>query len=261
MKELQVQGGLVKEGTNRRGCWWCKDMKNDNYKNVFENMVEFVIKLSESTASIVEGINVMASSEALRAFVEFLQNIPDDIKETQFFGKVQELQKINLHYEDVVWLIEDFGIGYTEENWQKLLECEDVKSDLHQYIGRIILSTSMEKREKLTILLAHMEPLIYETLNMSKVANSKLKQDVRKVSIKENEGMSAESLGKIYVLAVMYIIFANTDSYTEEIDKKVPFRNNILHNGIVMYDDSDIDIAYELLVDLIGILMQVKEQI
>lgn len=73
--------------------------------------------------------------------------------------------------------------------------------------------------------------------------------------------MSVESLGKIYVLAVTYIVFANTDFYTDEIDKRIPFRNNILHNGIVMYSDEDIDVAYELLVDLIEILIFVKEQL
>lgn len=235
-------------------------MGNDNYNNIFENMGRVVLKVSESLAKIGEGINVMASSEALLAFVEFLQNVPDDIKDTQFFGKVQALQKINLHYEDVVWLIEDFGLNYTEETWQKLSGCENDKSDLHRYIAQIITSISMKNREKLVVLLAHMELLIYETLQLSKEENSKLKQDVRKVSVKENKGMSAESLGKIYVLAVMYIVFANTDSYTDEIDRKIPFRNNILHNGTVMYKDEDIDIAYELLVDLIEILIRVKEQ-
>ena len=64
-------------------------MRNDNCNNIFENMGRFVLKVSEGMAKIVEGINVMASSEALKAFVEFLQKIPDDIKDTQFFGKVQ----------------------------------------------------------------------------------------------------------------------------------------------------------------------------
>lgn len=58
----------------------------------------------------------------------------------------------------------------------------------------------------------------------------------------------------------MYIVFANTDSYTEEIDKRILFRNNILHNGIITYADEDIDVAYELLVDLIEILIRTKEQ-
>lgn len=141
-----------------------------------------------------------------------------------------------------------------------MLKSEQNKSDLHQYIAKIILSASMVKREKLIILLAHIEPLIYKTLEISKTKNMKVKTAVNKVSVDDNGGMSAESLGKIYVLAVTYIIFANTDSYTDEIDKRIPFRNNILHNGIVTYADEDIDVAYELLVDLIEILIRVEEQ-
>ena len=89
-------------------------------------------------------------------------------------------------------------------------------------------------------------------------AYGKLKDEVKKVSIKENKELSAEGLGKLYVQAVTYIVFATTDSYTEEIDKRMPFRNHILHNGIVMYSDDEIDTLYELLIGLIGILMQVK---
>lgn len=235
-------------------------MQNDNYNNIYENMGGFVLKVSEGMAKIVEKIDVVASSEALKAFVEFLQNIPDDIKDTQFFGKVQELKNINLRYEDVVWLVQDFGLSYTEETWRRLLECKHNKSDLHKYIAKTILSASMEKREKIIILLAHIEPLIYETLEISKIQNVRLKPAVKKVSVEDNEGMSAESIGKIYVLAVTYILFANTDSYTDEIDKRMPFRNNILHNGIVTYADEDIDVAYEFLVNLIEILICVQKR-
>ena len=82
-------------------------MDNDNYNNIFENLGKFVIKVSEGMVKIVEGINLMASSEAMKAFIEFISNIPDDIKDTQFFAEVQKLQKINLHYEDVIWLVDD----------------------------------------------------------------------------------------------------------------------------------------------------------
>lgn len=157
-----------------------------------------------------------------------------------------------------LWRILDL---FTEEKWQGMLKSEHNKSDLHQYIAKTILSTSMEKREKLIILLAHIEPLIYKTLEISKTRNMKLKFAVNKVSVDDNGGMFAESIGKIYVLAVMYIIFANTDAYTDEIDKRIPFRNNILHNGIVMYSDEDIDVAYELLLGLIEILITVEEQL
>jgi hypothetical protein len=204
---------------------------------------------------ITEKINVSASLEALSVFAELLKNIPDDIKDTQFFENVQKLQKINLHYEDVIWVTEEFGVNYSKDNWEKLSDGDSTKSPLQQYIARIILDQTLDNREKLIVLLAHMEPLIYETLEMTKTKNSKIKTDVCEVSVKQNSGMTSESFGKVFVLAVVYIVFANTNSYTEIIDIRLPFRNNILHNGIVMYGNDDIDLAYELLVDLIEILM------
>lgn len=146
-------------------------MKNDNYNNMIENLSRVVLKASKDMAKIVEGINLEAPLEALKTFAEFFQNIPDDIKDTIFFGKVQDLKNINLHYEDVVWIEEDFGFIYTEEKWKGMLKSEHNKSDLYQYIAKTILSTSMEKREKLIILLAHIEPLIYKTLEISKTRN------------------------------------------------------------------------------------------
>ena len=92
-------------------------MKNDNYNNMIENLSRVVLKASKDMAKIVEGINLEAPLEALKTFAEFLQNIPDDIKDTIFFGKVQDLKNINLRYEDVVWIVEDFGLIYIEENW------------------------------------------------------------------------------------------------------------------------------------------------
>lgn len=68
-------------------------MENDNDNNLFENIGRFALKVSECMTKIVEGINVMVSSEALLAFVEFLQNIPDDIKDTQFLGKCRSYKR------------------------------------------------------------------------------------------------------------------------------------------------------------------------
>ncbi len=134
-------------------------MCNNHSEITTENINSAVIQLSESVSKIVEEINVLASSEMLLTFAEFLRNIPKDIKDTEFYGKIEKLGRKNLYYEDVVWLVENFGLNYTEATWQKLSECEDAKSDLYRYIGKIVLSTSMEKREKLVVLLAHMEPL------------------------------------------------------------------------------------------------------
>lgn len=59
-------------------------MKNDNYNNMIENLSRVVLKVSKDMAKIVEGINVTAPLETLKAFAELLQNIPDDIKDTMF---------------------------------------------------------------------------------------------------------------------------------------------------------------------------------
>ena len=230
-------------------------MQNDYYKNIEENISRFLNELSEKMEKITEKINVSASIEAMSVFAELLKNIPDDIKDTQFFENVQKLQKINLHYEDVIWVTEELGVNYSKDNWEKLSDGVSAKSPLQQYIARIIVDQTLDNREKLIVLLAHMEPLIYETLEMTKTKNSKIKTDVCEVSVKQNSGMTSESFGKVFVLAVVYIVFANTNSYTEIIDTRLPFRNNILHNGIVVYGNDDIELAYELLVDLIEILM------
>ena len=236
-------------------------MERNKYNNIIENITGYLDDLSKICAKVVEKFNVMASSEILQTLDDFIQNIPKDIKETKFFQKVQELSKKNLQNEDVVWLIEDFGLDYTKKFWHDLAGNQKNRTDLQIYIAKIILSDSIKKREKLIVLLAHMEVMIFETLKIEKNPNVKLKPTVTKITIKENDGMSVESLGKIYVLAVTYIVFANTDSYKEEIDRRMPFRNNILHNGILAYSDENINVAYELLIDLIGILIYLKEQI
>ncbi len=236
-------------------------MGNNHSEVIIENINDSVIQLSESMAKIIGEINIIASSEMLLTFAEFLRNIPKDIKNTEFYGKIIELKKKDLYYEDVVWLVEDFGLSYTETTWQKLTECKNTTSDLYQYIGKIVISTSMEKREKLVVLLAHMEPLICKTLKMSKTANIGFRRAVENFSEEKIKGMSADSLGQVFVLAITLIVFAKTDSYTKKIDKRIPFRNNILHNGTVKYSDEDVDIAYELLVNYIEIIMRVKERL
>ena len=148
-----------------------------------------------------------------------------------------------------------------EDAEEELMEYYEQENKLHCYIKSIISNPSISEREKLVILLSHIEPLIYNTLNYTKQPYSKVKQIVKRMSIDENEGMSSESVGKLYVMGITYVVFANTDAYTKKIDKRIPFRNNILHNGIVEYGTDDIHSAYELLVEFISMLVFIKKQL
>lgn len=80
-----------------------------------------------------------------------------------------------------------------------------------------------------------------------------LEFDPREAILHHEEGID--------VMGITYVVFANTDAYTKEIDKRIPFRNNILHNGIVEYGTDDIHSAYELLVEFISMLVFIKKQL
>lgn len=160
------------------------------------------------------------------------------------------------------WVLKGDTVTYAAWNSIKdTLDYDFATEKLHCYIKSIISNPSISEREKLVILLSHIEPLIYNTLNYTKQPYSKVKQIVKRMSIDENEGMSSESVGKLYVMGITYVVFANTDAYTKEIDKRIPFRNNILHNGIVEYGTDDIHSAYELLVEFISMLVFIKKQL
>lgn len=217
-------------------------------------MLEFSNKIS----AITKNVNIDISLDTFQSLIEFVQDIPDDVKDTELFHLIQKLENPNLQYEDIQWLIEDFGIQDFDNALNEFLECMDKNIDLHCYLKSIVLNDIISKREKVIILLAHMEPLIYDTLNHSKKPKHKLKTIVRQISIDKNDGMSSVSIGKLFVLGIVYVVFANTDFYTEEIDKRLPFRNNILHNGIVLYTEKDIEMVYSLLIVFLSMLVQLK---
>ena len=59
----------------------------------------------------------------------------------------------------------------------------------------------------------------------------------------------------VYVLAITFVIFSNTDSYEKPIDRRMPFRNNILHRGVLEYSEVEINAAYAYLVECIAVLL------
>ena len=170
-------------------------------------LLEFSKKISRFSQNIPDTL--------FGSLTEFLKNIPDDVKNTQLFANVQKLSNYDLNYEDVWWLVDSYGLIDKEDAEEELMEYYEQENKLHCYIKSIISNPSISEREKLVILLSHIEPLIYNTLNYTKQPYSKVKQIVKRMSIDENEGMSSESVGKLYVMGITYVVFANTDAYTK----------------------------------------------
>ena len=221
---------------------------NDNevINNIVAALQEFSVKMSE----VVKGIDLSIISDVLN---ELARSIPDDVKETVFYEKVMRLKAPNLNYENTKWILEDYGLDYLENNREINLRT-NMNSNLIKYIIDIINSENLKEREKLIILLAHMEPLLYMVMRITRVSRGSIKNEIEE-KVKENSSMSAEHIYKFYILAITLIVFSNTDNYTEEIDRRMPFRNNILHNGIVEYGDKDIKEAYNLLVNYVSIIV------
>lgn len=234
--------------------------KND-YPEVSKNLENALLEFSKNISDIVKNVNMNILVDTFQSLLEFVKDIPDDIKDTEFFHSIQKFDNPDLRYEDIQWLIKDFGIESFDDALTGFFESVDKNIGVHCYLKTIVMNDNISRREKVIIILAHMEPLIYDTLNYSKKPKHRLKPTVKQLSIDENNGMSSESIGKLFVLGIMYVVFANTDYYAKDIDKRMPFRNNILHNGIVLYTDEDVEMVYSLLIIFLSMLVQVKIKI
>lgn len=125
------------------------------------------------------------------------------------------------------------------------------KSELDQYILKIIEVEGMSEREKIVILLAHFESLVYQTITYERKSWDSVK-NIISTNAKDSHEMEWESYVKVLLAGIVYIVFSNIDNYQNEIDRRIPFRNNILHRGAMSYSDSEIKEAYELLVYFIS---------
>lgn len=236
-------------------------MNDNNYTKMIEKIADFGKDVSKTITESIQSMDVNLMDNILQKLWEFVENIPDDIKNTQFCHDIQELANINMRYENVKWLIDEFGIENYKDALNGFLASIDESNKLHVYLKEIILNTTLSKREKIIIILAHIEPLIYDTLNYTKKSRTYIKKTVAELSLRQSSKLSTENLMKLFVLGITYIIFANTDAYTIEIDRRLPFRNHILHNGILSYANREIEVVYDVLVDCLSMLVQAKEVI
>ncbi len=173
---------------------------------------------------------------------------------------MSKLKEKNLTYEEIEWLFDELEISTMEEARCDILKYIDSNNVLHNYIKNVMGNNSYGNREKLIIILSHFERLIYSTLRRDKKRNEGTKDMLRIELIKNNHGMDNENLYKTVLLAITNVVFANTDNFTS-IDKRLPFRNNILHRGIIDYADEEVDIAYKTLLIFVAHIIQMNESL
>ena len=233
---------------------------NDGSKKLSETMGVIAKRAGEIGSEITNVMNNFVKSEEFRRFEEIISNIPDDVQNTVFFQKCQSLKKKDLTYEEIEWLFDELEISTLEEARSDILKYIDNGNTLHNYIKNIMENSNYENREKLVIILSHFERLTYSTLRHKKKRNEGAKDMLKSELIKNNHGMDNKNLYKTVLLAITNVVFANTDNFTS-VDKRLPFRNNILHRGIVDYSDEEVDIAYKTLLIFVAHIIQMNESL
>ena len=207
-------------------------------------------KIGNMVLSVNEAMTRFAASDTFANLVKFFQSIPTDIQETELFQRVSGFEKEEITYADVEWIQESFGY-MTYDTSVDTVRKKTAPTPLDAYVITVINSTQMSYREKTIVLLAHFEELVYQTMAYQRKAKDKVKM-VALQSAQDTHEMDMDSYKKILTAGIVFTVFSNTDNYKNAIDKRIPFRNNILHRGMLDYSDEDSKSVYELLVYFIA---------
>ena len=207
---------------------------------------EKVQKSENMVDSLNDMIKEIRESDEYRRLVELFKNLPQSIQDTELFRHVMRFRNAEITYEDVKWMQSVFGMA-TYDMMVDAIHGKDGKTVLDEYILSIIESTTFSYREKLVILLVQFEELVYQTIIHERAPHDKVKTVVSEETMNIQD-VEMESYRKILLAGVIFIVFSNTDSYKQNIDKRIPFRNNIVHRGTLSYSDDEVRIAYEVLV-------------
>ena len=191
--------------------------------------------------------------KGLELLVEkIIKDSPKNLKETYIFQKIKEHNDFkNVKLEEINWLLKLCSTNRTINELKQSISTQTKKSkkELFNYIDYIVNSKRIRITEKIVILLSHFEPLLYLVFNTVKQKGMKIKIIASNKLVEINEP-STENIGLLLSIAITKIVFANTDTFTY-IDKRLPFRNNILHNGILDYNLKHIKILYKILLSFV----------
>ncbi len=220
-------------------------------------MAEFthpLLELSEVAEELTQSINKAMAKfvkpNGLRSFLDFLSSLPDDIKDTETYQHIISFKSKEIIYDDILWMKRVLGYKSYEGCIRQLQE-KKRRSELDDYILSIIESADISPREKLIVLLVHFEDLVYQAMTYERQSWDRVKR-IMSEKTEALDDMKLKSYSTLMLAGIVFIVFSNTDDYKKEFDKRIPFRNHILHRGVMCYSDGDIKEAYDLLVYFIS---------
>ena len=227
----------------------------EDWKNQLNDLAH---SIGEMVLSINRTMTEFVKSETFSNLIEYFRNIPDDIQDTELYKHIYGFWKKEIVVEDVEWIQEQ--LGYMTLDMSIGVICKKQNpSEVDMYVREIVSSQVIREREKIIVLLAYFESIVFQTIEHNKVGRESVKVVVKENADNMHE-MELHNLGKIFLAGIVYIVFSNTDNYKGEIDKNIPFRNNLLHRGAIGYSDDEIRKAYEILVYFIAECIIISEK-
>ena len=153
---------------------------------------------------------------------------------------------IDIQYNDIKWILNYFC---EEEIVDKIMtSCKKINVPVFDYVGNVIQCEKYEKRDKIVLILAHMEACIFHCLKIVR-NNSGIVKNINNVVLKNDDmKITNANYARIFLMGIVKVLYANTDNFKFKIDKRIPFRNHILHQGIVKYTDEEIETMYFVLI-------------
>lgn len=229
-------------------------MSFDN-ERFYENIKPTLDMLQALNNKITAGIQNVIQSEAVQNLLATFASIPKEVQDTWLYKTNMTLKdKKDIRLEDVEWIPANYGLNDVEVVEENLKGQHYPEDSLESYVSWVILFRQIEKREKLVILLSHMEPLIYEAIGKNRERWERVKDQAEK-NVDSKDVLNMSAIEAVYVLAITFVIFSNTDSYEKPIDRRMPFRNNILYRGVLEYSEDEVNAAYAYLVECIAVLL------
>lgn len=195
--------------------------------------------------------------ETIERFEEIFKSCPSNVIETEFYKNVERLKYEEISYEKIYFLLE--LSGYIGEYKDFILNSQSDIVHL-SYIKKIIRNKNIAKREKIIIILPHIETMALEAMNININGKYKIKEEINK-KIESIDSYSAYDLGCVFLLGIVYSVFASTDFFKNPCDRRLPFRNYILHKGTIEeYSRKEINYTYKVLLIFICVIVRIYEQ-
>lgn len=189
-------------------------------------------------------------AKSLYAAIEIFSNAVEQLHNDKIYKKIVDQQNASISYEDVEGYFLEFGILEPRGAIEFLLSSEKSLEE-YEYMRGIVASDKISMRDKLVLLLGYLEAFVYKRLKIP--SNAGIKNDVEKLVDKTNK-INLEDSKMLTVYGIVCVIYKRFDKQGIVIDKRIPHRNYVLHNGTLDFDDKEIESAYFMLVLFIYII-------